>query len=67
MKQGRADRSGRESTKVEPTSKAKNVGKVADMGLQVVRTRNHKELGRGFMAPAPKATTTHKGGSQRKS
>ncbi len=52
--------------KVEPVAKAKNVGKVADMGLQVVRTRPHKDLGRGFTAPAPVSTTSHKGGSQGK-
>ena len=67
MKQGKATRSGREATKVEPVSKAKNVAKVANIGLQQVRTRNYTDPGRGFTAPAPVATTTHKSGSQRKS
>ena len=66
MKQGRAGRDVRESTKVEPRSKAKNVSKVADMGIQQVRTRPHTDLGRGFMAPAPVSQKTHKAGSQRK-
>jgi len=65
MKQGRGH-SARGSTKVEPVSKAKNPGKVADMGLQTVRTRPHKDLGRGYSAPAPKSTTNHKSGSQGK-
>lgn len=66
MKQGRAGRDARESMKVEPTSKAKNVSKVADMGILQVRTRPHKDLGRGFEAPAPVSDTRHKSGSQGK-
>ena len=66
MKQGKAGRDVRESMKVEPLSKAKNVGKVGDMGSQVVRTMPRTELGHGFTAPAPVSQKTHKGGSQRK-
>lgn len=66
MTQGRATRSGRESTKVEPVSKAKNVAKVANIGTHVVRTRDYTDHGRGFTAPPPKATTAHKTGSQGK-
>ena len=66
MKQGRAGRDVRESSKVEPMSKAKNIAKVANMGIIQVRTRDFIENGRGFMAPAPVSQKTHKGGSQRK-
>ena len=66
MKQGRAGRDVRESTKVEPSSKAKNVSKVANTGIIQVRTQDYTDNGRGFMAPAPVSQKTHKGGSQRK-
>ena len=65
MKQGSTPTT-MDGAKREPRAKAKNVGKVADMGLQVVRTRPHKDLGRGYEAPAPVATTRHKSGSQGK-
>ena len=65
MKQGTGNsKSG--SQKVEPKSKAVNPRVVADIGIHQIRTRPHKDLGRGFTAPAPVATTTHKSGSQRK-
>ena len=66
MKQGRAGRDARESTKVEPRSKAKNVSKVADIGIQQVRTMPHTDLGRGYEAPAPVSDTRRKSGSQGK-
>ena len=66
MKQGRAGRDVRESTKVEPKSRAVNIAKVANMGIIQVRTMSHSDPGRGFMAPAPVSQKTHKGGSQRK-
>jgi hypothetical protein len=53
------------ATKVEPMSKAVNPGKVADMGLQQVRMRPHKDLGRGYKAPMAESST-HKAGSQGK-
>jgi hypothetical protein len=65
MKQGRGMNS-MSATKVEPKATAKSVPKVADMGLQVVRTRPYQDPGRGFNAPSPVATTCHKGGSQGK-
>jgi hypothetical protein len=66
MKQGKAGRDVRESAKVEPLSKAKNIAKVANIGVKQVRTLPYTENGRGFMAPAPSSQKTHKGGSQRK-
>lgn len=66
MKQGRAGRDVRESTKVEPRSKAKNVSKAASIGIQQVRTEPHTDLGRGFSAPAPVSDTRRKSGSQGK-
>jgi hypothetical protein len=51
--------------KVEPTSKAVNPGKVADMGLQQVRFRQHKDLGRGYKAPMA-SSSTHPRGTQGK-
>ena len=65
MKQGRTPTT-MSGAKREPVPKAKNIAKVADIGLQQVRTRDYKDLGRGFMAPAPVAKTVHKSGSQRK-
>ena len=63
MKQGMGNsRSGQQ--KVEPKPKAINPGTVADIGLQQVRTRGHKDLGRGYKAPMNKSQTTRKGGSQ---
>jgi hypothetical protein len=51
--------------KTEPMPKAKNVGKVADIGLAVVRTHQHMDLGRGYKAPMA-ASCIHKSGSQGK-
>ena len=64
MKQG-TGKSMMGATKVEPKATAVSVSKVADMGLQVVRTRPYHDAGRGFMGPAPVATTRYKSGSQR--
>ena len=64
MKQGRAG-SNMYEPKTEPIPKAKNVGKVADIGLAVVRTRPHADAGRGYKAPMI-ASCTHKSGSQGK-
>ena len=65
MKQGRAV-THVAATKVEPKSKAINVRKVADIGIQQVRTRPYKDMGEGFKAPAPRSTTHSKSGSQGK-
>lgn len=64
MKQGRASSNVHEG-KTEPNPKAKNVGKVADIGVQQVRTRERKDLGRGYKAPMASASS-HKSGSQGK-
>ena len=65
MKQGTGNsKSG--STKAEPKSKALNPHAVAEIGLQQVRTRPHKDPGRGFTSPAPVSDTRHKAGSQGK-
>lgn len=64
MKQGRANSNVHEG-KTEPMPKAKNPGKVADIGLQSVRFRPHKELGRGYKAPMASGST-HPRGSQGK-
>ena len=53
------------SRKIEPVSKAKNPGKVADLGMAVVRTRPHRDLGRGYKAPMA-SESNHKSGSQGK-
>lgn len=63
MKQGRASVSGQGSQKVEPRSKAVSVSKVADMGLQVVRTQPYDNPGRGYKAPMASGSV-HKSGSQ---
>jgi hypothetical protein len=65
MKQGTGN-SKAGDRKVEPKSKAKNPGKVADIGMQVVRSRQHVDLGRGEKAPAPQSSSTSKSGSQGK-
>ena len=65
MKQGKGH-SASGATKVEPISKAKNLAKAANQGIQQVRTREYADHGRGFTAPAPTADTRHKSGSQGK-
>lgn len=65
MKQGRASSSGPASQKVEPTSKAVNVRKVANIGLQQIMTRPLKDAGRGYKAPMAKSST-HPRGTQGK-
>jgi hypothetical protein len=65
MKQGSASSSGAGSRKIEPISKAINPGTVADIGLQQVRMRPHKDLGRGYKAPMASASN-HPCGSQGK-
>lgn len=64
MKQG-TGHSAPGSRKIEPRSKAINPGKVADIGLQQVRLRPHKDLGRGYKAPMAGASN-HRSGSQGK-
>lgn len=65
MKQG-TGHSTDSARKVEPTSRGMNVGRVADIGLQVVHTRPEPMHERGFTAPKPKSTTCHHCGSQGK-
>ena len=69
MKQGKASREVRESTKVEPRAHNVSVDKAANIGVKIVRTvPPTKELykGRGFEAPKPVSDTRHKSGSQGK-
>ena len=65
MKQGNASSSGPGSRKIEPRSKAINPGDVADIGIQQVRYRPHKDLGRGYKAPMA-SPSNHPRGSQGK-
>ena len=64
MKQGSASRSDYKG-KTEPMPKAVNPGTVADIGIQQVRYRPHKDLGRGYKAPMA-SSSTHPSGSQGK-
>lgn len=64
MKQG-TGKSSIAGGKVEPRPKAINPSKVAGIGLQEVRMRPHRDLGRGYKAPMNKSST-HKGGTQGK-
>jgi hypothetical protein len=64
MKQGRPSRDVRESGHPDPKSHAVSVDKVANIGLQIVRTNPpSKDLysGRGFEAPAMKTREFNKG------
>lgn len=66
MKQGTGHSSAGQR-KVEPRSTAINPATVSELGVHQVRTRTEPmDAGRGFTAPAPVATTTHKSGSQGK-
>jgi hypothetical protein len=64
MKQG-SGRSFIGGRKIEPRSKAINPGHVADIGLQQVRFRDHKDLGKGYTAPMA-GSHHHPRGSQGK-
>jgi hypothetical protein len=64
MKQG-TGRTTASARKVEPVSKAKNVERVADIGLAVLRTKPYADAGRGYKAPMASASN-HKSGSQGK-
>lgn len=66
MKQGRASRDVFESSKREPAPKAKNVAKVADIGVQTIRTRPYTDKGTGFGPPPLRSMKTSKSGSQGK-
>jgi len=64
MTQGKATHSGSGSTKQEPISKAVNVEKVSEMGMQVIRSTSLPLYeGRGLEAPM-KSCTSHPAGSQ---
>lgn len=67
MKQGKASSSGSGAQKREPISHAVNPGAVSQIGAHVGRARAVEPLykGRGVEAPAPKAMTVHKSGSQK--
>jgi hypothetical protein len=65
MKQGTGN-SQRGDMKVEPKSRAVDVGYAGGLGIQEVCARAEPMYeGRGFQAPKPVATTVHKTGSQR--
>jgi hypothetical protein len=68
MKQGRASRDVRESTKVEPQARAKSIDAVTNIGLQQVYMKPKPQLmkGRGYEAPAPVSQKTSNSGSQGK-
>lgn len=66
MKQGQATTSSMGSTKVEPTSRAVNVGAVSEIGEQVIHTNGKAPAvfeGSGLRAPMA-GCTVHKGGTQ---
>lgn len=64
-KQGRADHSNVAGTKREPIAHAVSPAAVSEIGIHQVRTTKVSLYeGRGFEAPAPKACTIHKSGSQ---
>ena len=65
MKQGRSGSDVYEP-KVEPKAKAYSPEAAAQIGVQVARTMPLPSAGRGFNAPAPKAETQHRSGSQGK-
>ena len=64
MKQG-SGKSSDSGRKIEPRSKAKNPGKVGNIGIQTIRTRPYKNLGDGYKAPMA-SPTNHKRGTQGK-
>ena len=64
MKQGTASRSGPGDQKVEPKANAQDVRAVSAIGQAVAYIKPDLKDGRGYMAPAPKSETSHKGGSQ---
>jgi hypothetical protein len=66
MKQGTGNSSS-SGGKVEPRSNAINPEAAAEIGRQVVHTVPVPlNAGRGYQAPAPVATTSHRSGSQGK-
>jgi hypothetical protein len=67
MNQKHPGRTTASAGKVEPKAHAVSVDKVSNIGLQQIRTTpQSKDLvkGRGYEAPAPVSTKSHKGGSQ---
>jgi hypothetical protein len=67
MKQGKASPNGMAGSKQQPVSHAVSVDKVANIGLQIVRTQPpSKSLykGKGFMAPPLVSCKTSNSGSQ---
>lgn len=62
MKQG-TGHNVKAGAKVEPKSRAPSLDRVANMGLQVVRTRQPAGAGPGYKAPMA-GSSTHKSGSQ---
>lgn len=65
MKQGSGNSSAGER-KIEPRSQAVNPGGAAQLGTAVISNPTPLYAGRGYTAPAPAATTSHKAGSQGK-
>lgn len=63
MKQGRASSSGMGSTKVEPMSKAVDVGAVSEIGIRQVHinSRPNLDAGRGYKAPMASSSIHHCG------
>lgn len=65
MNQGTGN-SQRGQVKTEPNTRAVDVGYVGGLGTKEVRQAPEPMYeGRGYVAPKPVATTTHKSGSQR--
>jgi hypothetical protein len=66
MKQGSGN-SSHSAGKIEPRSTAVSPSAAGQIGIQTMNTQsNPLNIGRGFAAPAPVATTTHHCGSQGK-
>lgn len=64
MKQGRADRDGRESGKREPNPKAVHETAVAELGRAVQYTKSPFYAGQGYKPPGPRPSTPGPGGGR---
>ena len=64
MKQGRADKSGRESWKTEPKPHAIHESAVAQQGLAVQFQKKDLQAGEGYKPPGPKPAAAGPGGGR---
>jgi hypothetical protein len=64
MRQGRADKSGREGWKVEPKPKAVHESAAADLGMAVQYEKKDLYGGQGFKGPAPDRPALGPGGGR---